>query len=124
MSVAGFLLDVGVTPKLLDVLMQLGHQALHIRDLDMLKAQDERIVELAASRGLVVITSDTDLATVVAVAGNSAPPVVTLRLANPSAEQQVSAVTSLLQAIGSDGLEGYLVTVERGRYRRRRLPLR
>jgi predicted nuclease of predicted toxin-antitoxin system len=119
---AGFVLDMGISPRVEEMLVAGGHEAVHLRNIGMRKASDAVIVELARERGFAVVTTDTDLATIVALSGRTEPSVITMRLDNPSADEQVSALENLFRAFPVGELESVLVTLERGRYRCRRLP--
>lgn len=119
----GFLLDMGISPLVADALAERGYHVIHIRDVGLARANDPTIVALASEENLVIITTDTDLATVVALAGRGRPSVITLRLENPNARQQRDSVTGLVDAVGLAVLDSVLITVEPGRFRTRTIPL-
>jgi predicted nuclease of predicted toxin-antitoxin system len=117
----GFLLDMGISPKVLDVLRGRGLTVVHIQDIGMAAADDAVILDTARQQDAVVITSDKDLANHVTLQGATSPTVITLRLDNPTAEEQIAALTALLDALPVGGLDSCLITLERSRYRRRPL---
>lgn len=116
-----FLLDMGVSIRVAELLRALGHQADHLADLGLSTLPDEDILAEAMARDAVVITSDKDLAGVVVTEGRSSPSVITLRLDNPNAGEQMAALTRMLNALGPRELDATIVTVEPGRHRIRRL---
>ncbi|MBI3911036.1 MAG: DUF5615 family PIN-like protein [Armatimonadetes bacterium] len=118
---AGFLLDMGVSPKVAAVLAKRGLTAVHIQDIGLSTASDKAILEEARRRDMVVITTDKDLAGHVAVDRATSPSVVTLRLDKPAAEGQIAALEGLLDVLPPGGLDACLITLEPGRYRRRPL---
>lgn len=74
-----FLLDMGISPKLIPWLEQLGHQSTHISSLDP-RALDSEILEKARQRQDIVLTSDKDFGTLLALSKSSAPSVILYRL--------------------------------------------
>lgn len=123
MRPSGFLRDMGVSPRVETMIRELGFMVQHARDVVLSTADDGEIIDLARAKSLVVVTTDTDLSTIVALQGATMPSVITLRLENPSAAEQCAALAPMLTSVGLDGLASALFTVERGRYRRRTLPV-
>jgi len=116
-----FLLDMGISQKVAPLLQQHGHTADHVDDLGLATADDDVIADEARRRGAVVITSDKDFGALVKLSGHSTPSVITLRLDNPNAAEQIVALAGLLNTLPAGGLDHCLITLERGRYRRRAL---
>lgn len=115
---------MGISPIVGEALAALGRSVVHVRTLGLQQADDSTIVDHALQENLVIVTSDTDLATVVALTGRGGPSVITLRLDNPNATQQRECLTGTVEALGLARLESVLVAVEPGRYRTRRIPIR
>jgi predicted nuclease of predicted toxin-antitoxin system len=42
-----FLADAGISPKTIEFLRRLGHDAVHVRDLAMQRATDQQVIDLA-----------------------------------------------------------------------------
>ncbi|HUE85991.1 MAG TPA: DUF5615 family PIN-like protein [Vicinamibacterales bacterium] len=53
-----FLADAGISPKTVEFLKQLGHEAIHVRVLGLQRAPDVVLVERARADSSVVITFD------------------------------------------------------------------
>src|SRR5690348_5576646 len=106
-----FILDMGISPRVLEGLRARGCTAAHVQDIGMARASDPAIVEEARQQNAIVITTDKDLANHVAMAGASKPSVITLRLDNPAADEQVTAVEALLDALPVEALESCLITL-------------
>ncbi len=56
-----FLADAGVSPKTVDFLKQLGHEAVHVRTLGLERAADSDLVARAREDSRVVVTFDLEL---------------------------------------------------------------
>ena len=61
-----FLADAGVSPDTVAFLTRLGHDAIHVRALDMHRAQDRELVDYARSEGRVIVTFDLDFGDILA----------------------------------------------------------
>lgn len=62
-----FLVDANLSPRLASHLRQLDHDVVHVADIDMLTASDTRILDTAEQERRVVVTADTDFATILAL---------------------------------------------------------
>ena len=118
---AAFLLDMGISRKAIPILQRRGHTALHVEDLALAFADDRVILDEGRSRNAVVVTSDKDLANYVSIDRARSPSVITLRLDNPNAAEQIAALNALLDALTPDQLDACIITLERNRFRRRAL---
>ena len=54
------LLDMPVSPSLLDVLRHFGHEGVHAHQLGMGRARDSELLEKARQEGRIIITADLD----------------------------------------------------------------
>jgi predicted nuclease of predicted toxin-antitoxin system len=55
-----FLADAGISPRTVEFLRLLGHEAEHVRTLGMQRASDREIVEHAHADQSVIVTFDLD----------------------------------------------------------------
>ena len=118
------LLDNNLSPQLVDLLAEQGHEVEHVRDHGMQAAPDEAVMELAADRGLVLISADTDFGRLLQLSQASGPSVVLVRTAGsrrPPA--QTKLLLDNLPEVEDDLIRGALVVFEDTRVRIRDLPL-
>ena len=90
-----FLADAGVSPKTVEFLKQLGHEAFHVRSLGLQRAPDPELVERARADTSVVLTFDLDFGEVLALGILDKPSVIIFRLADERADsvnQRLSVV--------------------------------
>jgi len=68
-----FLIDNALSPGLTALLREAGHDAVHVRDIDLQHADDEVIFEHAALDGSILVSADTDFGTLLATRSASKP---------------------------------------------------
>ena len=118
-----FLADAGISPKTIDFLRQIGHDAIHVRELALQRAPDREIADRARRENRVILTFDLDFGEILALGVHDRPSVVIFRLSDetaPSVNQKLSAVLSQVEAALDSGA---LVLIEDARYRVRKLPI-
>lgn len=119
-----FLVDNALSPALAALLTEAGHDAVHVRALNLQHAQDIEIFERAAANGRVVVSADTDFGTLLATRSARKPSVIQFR--GPGSRKPDALARSLLSNLPqlSEALEnGSIVTVEPSRIRVRALPI-
>lgn len=116
-----FLIDMPVTPRAAALLRAEGHEAVHASEVGLGSVSDAEILARARAEGRVVITADLDYPRLLALAQASSPGLVLFRGGNHSDEEMLSLLARVLAA--NLELESSLVVVDRGRVRRRRLPI-
>lgn len=118
-----FLVDNALSPRLAEHLAAAGHDAVHVRDYGMQAASDDEIFERAAAEERIVVSADTDFATLLAARGDDSPSVILLRRgAERRPEQQATLLLTNLPAVIDDLEEGSVIVFEQRRVRVRRLP--
>jgi predicted nuclease of predicted toxin-antitoxin system len=118
-----FLADAGVSPKTVEFLKQLGHEAIHVRTLALQRAPDRELVERARADHSVVVTFDLDFGDILALGVLDKPSVVIFRLADERADTVNQRLSTVLTERLADLESGALILVEDSRYRVRKLPI-
>ena len=119
-----FLIDNALSPIVAEAFRAHGHDAVHVRDLDLHGAPDTEIFDLAAREDRIVVSADTDFGTLLAVRETRRPSVVLLRHGvERRPELQASLLLANLEGLEDSLEEGCLVVLEPTRSRIRMLPL-
>jgi predicted nuclease of predicted toxin-antitoxin system len=118
-----FLADAGISPKTVEFLTQLGHEAIHVRTLGLQRASDVVLVERARADSSVVITFDLDFGDILALGVLDKPSVIIFRLTDERADSVNQRLSKVLDERLTDLQAGVLILVEDTRYRVRKLPI-
>ncbi|MGQ0634980.1 MAG: DUF5615 family PIN-like protein [Planctomycetaceae bacterium] len=106
------------------MLREAGHDAVHVRERGLERAPDEEIFESAGREGRIVVSADTDFATLLAIRQVPKPSVVLFRGATPRRPRdQANLLLSNLSTIERPLLAGAVVVFEPNRIRVRELPI-
>jgi len=116
--------DGGISPRTVEFLKQLGHEAVHVRTLGMQRAADRDIVDHARADSSVVLTFDLDFGELLAVGVLDRPSVIIFRLADERSDSANQRLLKVLPERVAELESGALILVEDTRYRRRKLPIR
>jgi len=118
-----FLADMGISPKVVELLRDQGHDALHLHEESLGRLPDVDILEKARKEGRIVLTHDLDFAELLALGESSSASVIIFRLR----DMRPTNVRRHLQAIidhHADALaRGAIISVTEGRLRVRGLPI-
>jgi predicted nuclease of predicted toxin-antitoxin system len=118
-----FLVDEALQDLVADRLIAAGHDATHVRALGMQGAIDDDVLAHAADERRVLVTTDTDFGTILALSGAAIPSVLLLRGVGDTADDRVDAITQALKVVEDDLASGAIVVIESDRVRLRKLPI-
>lgn len=74
------LLDENPSERVAELLVENGHDAIHVREIGLATADAEVVMARAAAQERVVVPADTDFGTLLARPGKRAPSVILFRL--------------------------------------------
>lgn len=112
-----FLLDMGISPKVKNEIKRLGYAAIHTNDINKSTDSDEDIIYYARKNDFIVITLDNDFARLVVLNKIKDICVITVRLNNPSADQQINSIKIFLNQVSIEELTSSLITIDKDRHR-------
>lgn len=119
------LIDNNLSPIVAAALRTAGHDAAHVRDYGLQRADDDEILERALAEDRVLVSEDTDFAALLSRAGARAPSFVLLRTGDPLTPDEVAELIIVnLPRIAADLEEGCIAVLTRDRVRIRPLPVR
>lgn len=119
------LVDQNLAQRVAVGLRDAGHDAVHVAERGLARAEDIEILELAAAEGRVIVSEDTDFGALLAQSSAAAPSFVLLRGSEPVApDGQLAMLVTNLPALASNLADGAIVVLSRGRIRIRPLPIR
>ena len=114
-----FLLDVHMNATLARLLTAAGHDILRAA-LTHKRWSDERLLELAAAEGRIIVSQDSDFSELIYFHGKAAPPAVLYIRCEP--EQQLEMNGRVLEVLETAGFDGHMVVIEPANTRYRPLP--
>lgn len=118
-----FLADAGISPKTVEFLNTLGHEAVHVRTLGLQRTSDREIVQRALADSSVIVAFDLDFGELLALGLMDKPSVILFRLGDQGSESVNRRLAIVLAERFADLESGALVLVEDTRYRVRKLPI-
>jgi predicted nuclease of predicted toxin-antitoxin system len=93
-----FLIDAQLPPSLAEALRNVACEAVHVADLGLLTATDQRIWDEAISRSAVLVTKDRDFP-LLRAASSAGPPILWVRVGNADNRTLIAQILSSLSLI-------------------------
>ena len=117
------LIDMNLPPKLADLLIDKGIEAVHWSKVGAIDAKDIEIMTYAHNNDYIVLTCDLDFNTILAVTHNLKPSVVQIRVQGFRSEQSIDLISSALLQSVIELEKGAILTIDTKKFRLRLLPL-
>ncbi len=118
-----FLVDMPLSPDLALRLVQQGHDAIHASHIGLDRASDSAILERARGEEQVVVTADLDYPRLLALAKAEGPGLILFRGGDYGEQEAVDRLRRALATIPNEEFPISIIVIEKGRIRRRRLPI-
>ena len=118
-----FLADMGISPKTVDFLRDLGHDALHLHDRGLDRLPDPAVLGEALDEQRVLLTHDLDFGELMAASGDNLPSVVIFRLRNMQPRHVNHYLHGIIAHHQGELEQGAIISVTEGQIRMRLLPL-
>jgi len=115
-----FLLDENISPKTAHFLKELGYNAVHVRDVKLKGASDEKIFEYAKQYNFVSITVDRDFGNILDYPPGTHPGIIRLKIRYMPSERVNSVLQNFLKELNIEDIRGNLAILEEDRYRLRK----
>ena len=118
-----FLIDNALPPRVAELLLAAGHDAVHVRAYGMQAATDELILARALAEDRVVVSADSDFGAILAAQEADRPSFVLFRDPNLlGALDYAETLLDALPALEPELLSGCVAVFRYGRLRVRKLP--
>ena len=118
-----FLLDMGISPKTANYLLNLGHDAVHLHAEGLDCLPDSEILKRACEEGRVLLTHDLDFGELIAASEAGTPSIIIFRLRNMRPKQVNRYLHAVISQHQSALEQGSVVSVSEGQIRIRTLPV-
>jgi predicted nuclease of predicted toxin-antitoxin system len=118
------LVDENLSPRIAAELAEVGHDAVHVRDVGLARSTDSTLPSFAARTGRVIVSNDSDFGALLARTGALRPSVLLVRRQQSvRADDLFRVVLRTVMACGTDLERGAVVVADGTRLRVRRLPV-
>ena len=118
-----FLIDNALPPRLADLLLAAGHDAVHVRAYGMHAAKDEEILARALDEDRIVVSADSDFSAILAAQEAERPSFILFRETNLLvARDYIDMLLPALPMLQPELLAGCVAVFRNSRLRVRKLP--
>jgi predicted nuclease of predicted toxin-antitoxin system len=118
------LLDMNLSPRLIQPLQDAGFEVSHWAQVGDPGATDFVLMEWARRNGAVVVTHDLDFSAMLAATRDASPSVVQVRTQNVLSDEFVGALIAALEQFSAMLQQGAIVVIDGQGRRARALPLK
>ncbi len=118
-----FIADMGISPKTVSFLRDLGYQAVHLHQECLDRLTDPEILEKARREESILLTHDLDFGDLLAASGGQLPSVVIFRLRNMRPERVNMHIYNVITHHADVLDHGVIVTIAEAGIRIRHLPI-
>ena len=118
-----FLADMGISPRIIEYLVEQGFDAKHLLDDEVATMPDHEVLLKSRTEKRILLAHDLDFADLVAASGEQLPSVIIFRLANMRPDHVKQHLEWILQNNAASLLEGCIMSVQEHAVRVRKLPL-
>jgi predicted nuclease of predicted toxin-antitoxin system len=119
-----FLADMGISPRTVSFLKELGYEAVHAHSLGIDTWTDQEILEKVQKEKYILLTHDLDFGELMAAGGQRLPSVIIFRLRNMQPKQVNRNLKAIITQQQEALQEGVLISVTDGQIRIRLLPIK
>jgi predicted nuclease of predicted toxin-antitoxin system len=117
------LLDMPVSPLLLDVLHVYGHEGVHAYQIGQDRASDSELLEIARRENRIIITADLDFPRLLVLSSAKGPGIILFRGGSYSDSEMCALLERVLKQVPPEDLSSSICVVDKKRIRITRLPL-
>ena len=118
-----FLLDECISARLAPLLIEAGHDVVHVLDLQLQGHPDIEVLSSARDDARILISSDTDFGELLVTSGATLPSLVLFRQGNRGPEHQAAVLLANVETMSPDLEAGSIVVLTDDRIRIRKLPI-
>jgi len=117
------LIDMNLSPKLVNMLTDIGIESVHWYEIGAPNAKDTEIMAYAKEHDYIVLTCDLDFSAILSATHGQKPSVVQMRTHGFSTDKVAELVGSSILQCSAELKKGAILTIDANRARLRLLPL-
>ncbi len=118
-----FLVDMPISPEVARWLIEKGYDAVHASQIELGRAKDKKIIEVAREQKRIIITADLDFPQILALSGATSPGIILFRGGNYSESEMLSLIARVIEKFSESELVDSISVVDKTKIRRIKLPI-